>query len=178
MMGYGIKKLDCKINVHLSGKLGVSGFKAAWNQMSPELRNCLTLENDEYQASLDSLLLLKDYVGIVLDIHHHLIHSGEYFLANDCRISQIQESWHDNRPTIHYSQYKHEYLNSFDHIPTMAELLTVAPKGKLRSHSDYYNHIELNNWAISHLSWADMMCESKSKNLGSAQLFEQSTLRF
>lgn len=172
MMGYGKSKLDFKINVHLSGKQGIDGFDAAWSKMSPELRNCLTLENDEYQTGIDTLLLLKDKVGIVLDIHHHFIHTGEYIQSTDPRIQQIIESWQGVRPTIHYSQSKDEFTSKFTHIPTMAELLAFTSKGKLRSHSDFYNHNELNKWALTHLEWADIMAESKAKNLASQQLYD------
>ena len=173
-MGFGQSKLDFKINVHLSGKLGVSGFESVWNRMTPELRNCLTLENDEYQAGINDILPLAKYVGIVLDIHHHFIHAGEYFSVDDPRISQILDSWSGVRPTIHYSQSPWEYLEPFrDRIPLYNELIKIYPRGKLRSHSEFYNHTLLNDWALEHLAWADIMCESKSKNLGVEQLIEQ-----
>jgi UV DNA damage repair endonuclease len=173
-MGYGKSKLDFKINVHLSGKLGVDGFDAAWQQMSPVLRNCLTLENDEYQAGLDKLLPLRDRVGIVLDIHHHFINTGEYIQHNDPRIQQVIESWQGARPVIHYSQSRSEYVAQFDDvIPTMDQLLAVANKTKLRSHSDFYNNKKLNAWALTHLEWADIQTESKGKNLSAEQLFNQ-----
>lgn len=178
-MSFGQTKLDFKINVHLSGKLGVAGFDTAWQQMSPELRNCLTLENDEYQAGLDTLLVLKDKVGIVLDIHHHFINTGEYIQPTDARIQGVIESWAGVRPTIHYSQSKSEYLSAFDNcMPTMDQLLLVANKSKLRGHGAFYNHTKLNDWALGHLSWANIQAESKSKNLGSFALHDywQSTL--
>ena len=59
-MNYGRSKLDFKINVHLSGARGVEGFDSAWQKMSTELRNCLTLENDEYRQGLDDMLVLKN----------------------------------------------------------------------------------------------------------------------
>ena len=170
-MGYGRTKLDFKINVHLSGRLGADGFVTAWNQMSPELRNCLTLENDEYQANLDALIPLGQYCGLVLDIHHHLIHSGEYIQPSDDRIKHVIDSWQGLKPTIHYSQSQWQYLQPFqDVLPTFEQLTAVYPKGKLRSHSDFYNHMPTNLWALQHLDWAHMMCEAKSKNLGVKQL--------
>jgi len=174
MMNFGKSKLDFKINVHLSGKLGAAGFDAAWQRMSPELRNCLTIENDEYQAGIDAILPLSKYVGIVLDVHHHFINSGEYFSAADPRISQICDSWCGVRPTMHYSQSNWEYLSPFeDCLPSLEQLVANVPRGRLRSHSDFYNHRLLNAWALEHLNWADIMCESKSKNLGVQQLIQQ-----
>ena len=172
-MGFGKSKLDFKLNIHLSGRRGVDGFNDAWIKMSPELRNCLTLENDEYQKGLDDLLILKDKVGIVLDIHHHLIKEDEYIQSNDPRIQQVIESWQGVRPTFHYSQSRDEYINRFlDRIPSMTEMLTTAKKSKLRAHSDFYTNRKVNEWALTHLSWGDVMCECKSKNLGAHQLFE------
>lgn len=173
-MGYGSRKLDFKINVHLSGKCGVDGFDRAWNLMSPELRNCLTLENDEYQSNINTLLKLTNKAAIVLDIHHHFISDNEYIQPDDDRIKHIIDSWHGTRPIIHYSQSREEYINIFfNKIPSMDDLLQVAKKSKLRAHSDFYNNIHINKWALQHLEWADIMAECKSKNLGSLQLFNQ-----
>lgn len=173
-MGFGKSKLDFKLNVHLSGKQGVDGFDNAWNKMSPELRNSLTLENDEYQKGLDDLLQLKDKVGVVLDIHHHLIKEDEYIQTDDPRIEQILESWQGVRPTIHYSQSRDEYISKFANcIPTMQEMLTEAKKSKLRAHSEFYTNKKINEWALTHLEWADIMAESKAKNLASVELLNQ-----
>ena len=173
-MGYGRTFQDFKCNVHLSGRLGVDGFDAAWQRMSPELRNCLTLENDEYQKNVDELIKLKDKVAIVLDIHHHLISDSEYISATDDRIKHIQDSWRGVRPVIHYSQSREEYIGAYlDCIPEMFTLLEHTKKAKLRAHSDFYNNRHINDWALTHLEWADIMAESKSKNLGSLQLFNQ-----
>lgn len=173
-MGYGRTFQDFKCNVHLSGRLGIDGFDTAWHQMSPELRNCLTLENDEYQKNIDELIKLKDKVAIVLDIHHHLISDCEYISATDNRIKHIIDSWRGVRPVIHYSQSREEYIgNHLDCIPEMFTLLEHTKKAKLRAHSDFYNNTHINVWALTHLEWADIMAESKSKNLGSLQLFNQ-----
>jgi UV damage endonuclease UvdE len=174
-MGYGQTKLDFKINVHLSGKQGVDGFDAAWQRMSPELQNCLTLENDEYQTGIDTLLQLKDKVGIVLDLHHHWIHTGEYIQANDPCISQIIDSWQGVRPIIHYSVSREDLLLGTDTsvLPNMQELLAQGfKKQKLRAHSDYYWNTEANAWALTFWDQFDIMAESKAKNLASFRLFE------
>lgn len=171
-MGYGKAKLDFKINVHLSGRLGVNGFESAYNRMSVELRNCLTLENDEYQASIDDLILLKNKVGIVLDVHHHFIKSGEYISANDSRVSHIVDSWYGNRPVIHYSVSREELIGHYNHMPLMNELLTHTARGKLRAHSDFYHNQMLNDWVLTHLAWADIQCEAKAKNMAAYQLYQ------
>jgi UV DNA damage endonuclease len=172
-MGFGQSKLDFKLNIHLSGRRGVDGFADAWNKMSYETRNCLTLENDEYQKGIDDLLLLSDKVGIVLDIHHHLMKEHEYIQRDDARIQRIIDSWQGVRPVIHYSQSKEEYLSEFHHIlPSMEDLLTKGKKAKLRAHSNMVSHQKINDWALTHLDWADMMVECKFKNIGSTALYK------
>jgi hypothetical protein len=45
-------------------------------------------------------------------------------------------------------------------------------KGKLRGHSEWYPNNVANDWALSFLDHADIMCESKCKNLASIKLYE------
>jgi hypothetical protein len=45
-------------------------------------------------------------------------------------------------------------------------------KQKMRAHSNFYWNTPVNDWALSHAEWADMMCESKAKNLASFALYE------
>lgn len=178
-MGYGNTLLDAKINVHLSGKRAVSGFDSAWTRMSPELRNMLTLENDEFQAGLDAVLQLKHRVGIVLDLHHHWINTGEYIEATDPRIAMVIESWcrdgTDRRPAIHYSVSRDEYLAGHPRhtLPSRDTLIASgSKKAHLRAHSDFYHNAACNDWALTHWDWADIMTEAKGKCLASRQLFE------
>jgi UV DNA damage endonuclease len=171
-MGFGKIFQDFKINVHLSGRRKISGFDDAFNRMSPELRNCLTIENDEYQAGLNDILPLADRVAIVLDIHHHLVHSNEYIKASDDRLKIIKDSWKGVRPVIHYSQSREEYLTC-NILPDFKSLSEQFKKTKLRAHSDFYKHRPTNEWAFEHYSWADVMAESKKKNIASADLFNQ-----
>lgn len=171
MMGYCVTDHDFKINVHLSGKGGTAVFRQTYAQLSPEARSCITIENDEFQAGLDRVLEIADLCPIVLDLHHHFIHSGEYIQPTDPRIQQVIASWRGVRPVIHYSQSGEQYLAHFPNtLPTHAELLQVAPRSKLRAHSDFYTHTQTNAWALQHLEWADIQAECKAKNLGADQL--------
>lgn len=173
-MGFGKSKLDFKLNIHLSGRRGIDGFDNAWNKMSPEVRNCLTLENDEYQKGIEDLILLKAKVGIVLDIHHHLIKEHEYISPDDSRISHILDSWQGVRPIIHYSQSREEYVCEFNNkIPTMDEMLVKNKKAKLRAHSDMMANKHVNEWALGFLENFDIMVEAKFKNLASFELAKQ-----
>lgn len=175
-MGYGKKKLDFKINIHLSGRRKSSGLDLVWDKLSPELKNCLTLENDEFQTGLDELLLLSDKVGIVLDIHHHFIHTGEWIQADDPRINRVVDSWQGVRPTIHYSVSREEYLPNHDPDILLNRDLLIADginKTKLRAHSDYMWNNKVNQLAKTHWQWADILVEAKGKNLASFDLFNQ-----
>lgn len=180
MMGYGTRKLDFKINVHLSGKRGVDGFLPAYNRMSPELRNMLTLENDEFQSGLDDVIKLKKYIGVVLDLHHQWVATGEYIKHDDERIKDVIESWCidgiDRRPTIHYSVSDDSLFTHHpnDTVPSLATLIESGhKKAKLRAHSNTYWNTACNEWARSHWEWADVCTESKHKNLSSQSLYNE-----
>ena len=56
---------------------------------------------------------------------------------------------------------------------TLHPLLTPFKKGKLRAHSDYMWNDAVNDWALSHWQWADIMVEAKCKNLASRQLLDR-----
>jgi len=175
-MGYGQTWQDFKINVHIAGRAGPEGIRAAYGRLSPEARNCITIENDENSWGLDACLELVDTCPIVLDIHHHWVAEGEYISPSDDRVTRVRHSWRDRRPVLHYSVSREDCLR--DHIttvmPNMSELLAQGhKKGKLRAHSDFYWNTAVNAWALSFLDDFDIMCESKAKNLASQRLFEQ-----
>ena len=71
---------------------------------------------------------------------------------------------------IHYSVSREDILA--DHnpelLPNMKNLLEQGyKKAKLRAHSDYMWNNAVNDWALSFLQDADIMVESKAKNLAS-----------
>jgi UV DNA damage endonuclease len=175
-MGYGKQFQDIKINVHISGRQGPEGIRRAYNRLSPEARNGLTIENEEISWGLDSCLELIDLVPIVLDIHHNWIKTGEYIEKTDPRIGMVIDSWRGVRPVIHYSVSREDYLPGACTVsrPCLTTLLENGHnKQKLRAHSDYYWNDAVNRWAMTHNEWADVMCESKAKNLASFKLYEQ-----
>ena len=174
-MGYGQKFQDIKINVHVAGRRGSEGIRNTYNKLSPEARNCITIENEEMSHGLDECLKLCDIIPIVLDIHHHLIKDHEYIEPTDIRISQIIDSWRGIRPTAHYSLSREDLLinHCIDTKPNILQLLNEGyKKQKLRAHSDYMWNTATNNWALSHLEWTDLMIEAKAKNLASFKLYE------
>lgn len=181
-MGYGKTFQDMKINIHISGKRGIEGMREAYNRLSDVAKNCITIENEENTYGLDECLGLADMCPIVLDIHHHWIKTGEYITTNDPRIKLVIQSWRSVVPVIHYSVSREDILpsHSINDKPDLELLLeSDLNKQKLRAHSDFYWNDAVNIWALIHSSWADIMCESKAKNLASFKLYEyiNSTLK-
>ena len=175
-MGYGKTFQDFKINVHISGKQGPKGIRAALQRLSPEARNCITIENDENAWGIDSSLELADHCALVLDLHHHWIRTGEYIQSSDDRVKGIIDSWRGVSPVCHYSVSREDVLMDHDAsvMPDHASLLSQGyKKQKLRAHSDFYWNTAVNEWALSFLDQFDIMCESKGKNLASFALHQQ-----
>ena len=174
-LGFGKRKLDMKVNVHLSGKGGIPEFKRTYNRLSVEARRLITLENDEFGAGIDDILPLYKKIGIVLDIHHHWIHSeGEYIKPNDSRMEYVLESWKGKRPTIHYSNSKELYTvnESQRKLYSYSDLVAQEfARTKLRAHSMMFGNSKMNQWALGFLPECDIMCEAKAKNLASTQLY-------
>ena len=86
------------------------------------------------------------------------------------------ESWRGQRPTLHYSVSREDYLVAHDTTiaPHYSALLESGhKKSKLRAHSDFYWNRATNDWALSFLDHFDIMCESKGKNLASFSLYER-----
>src|SRR6056300_764847 len=172
-LGYGKQFQDFKCNVHISGRQGPAGIISVLPKLSPEARNCITIENDEMSWGIDASLELADHVALVLDIHHHWVNSGEYILPTDDRFSRIVDSWRGVRPVIHYSVSREDVLINFpqDSKPNMESLLeTGYKKQKLRAHSDFMWNNAVNDWALEFWPYADIMVESKAKNLASEKL--------
>ena len=175
-MGYGKTFQDFKCNVHISGRQGPPGIKAALKRLSPEARNTITIENDENKWGLEHTLELADDLALVLDIHHHWCNTrGEYIQPDDDRINRIIDSWRGVRPAMHYSVSREDLLTGHSETekPDFAALEEQGfKKGKLRAHSDYMWNDAVNDWALSHLEWSDIMVESKCKNLASIALYK------
>lgn len=173
MMGYARSFQDFKINVHISGRLGPAGFRKVWSGLSDSAKNTITVENEEMTYGLDDCLQLADIIPIVFDVHHHWIKDGHYINYNDDRIQRVIDSWRGVRPVMHYSQSRRELLPEHDtqKLPDF-KLLTESghKKTKLRAHSDYFWNVAVNQYIMDFLPSFDIMCESKAKNLASAEL--------
>ncbi len=60
-MGYGKSFQDFKINVHIAGRAGPAGIVSALSRLTPEARNCITIENEENAWGFDSTLELAKH---------------------------------------------------------------------------------------------------------------------
>ena len=173
-MGYGKKFQDFKCNVHISGRKGPAGIKDALKSLTPEARNCITIENDENKWGIEHSLELGKDLALVLDIHHHWCHTGgEYIEPTDDRFKRVIDSWRGVRPAIHYSVSREDILplHSKGIRPDFRTLEEQGlKKGKLRAHSDMMWNCAVNDWALTFLDYADIMVESKFKNLASIEL--------
>ena len=177
-MGYGRQYQDFKINVHIAGRKGPAGIIDAYSRLSPEARNTITIENDEMSWGIEASLELRDKLALVLDIHHHWVKTGEYIQPTDDRYLRIVDSWRGVRPVIHYSVSREDLLvgHDIDTLPNMDELLEQGfKKAKLRAHSDYMWNNAVNDWALSFRDSADIMVESKAKNLASIKLLDHNS---
>lgn len=164
-MGYGSSWHDhgYKINIHISGKHGPQGMRVALQKLSPEARNLITLENDEITWGVDAVLELADQVAVVLDVHHHLVKTGEYISPQDPRVQKIQDTWRGVRPALHYSLPILEYQ----------EQCKIKPnKQKLRAHSDMCWNNQVNDYVLQFWPNFDIVCEMKAKNIAQRQLFD------
>ena len=175
-MGFGKQFQDFKTNVHISGRRGPQGIREVYGRLSPEARNTLTLENEEYTHGLTDCLSLSDLVPTVMDIHHNWIREGSYINCNDDLVKKVIDSWRGVRPTLHYSVSREDILigHSGSQLPNHGALIEAGySKQKLRAHSDYYWNDEVNKWAASFNDRFDIMCESKAKNLASFDFYEK-----
>ena len=175
-MGYGKSFQDFKINVHISGKRGPAGIRSNLGRLSPEARNCITIENDEMSWGVDASLELAKDCALVLDVHHHWIRTGEYIQPTDDRVKGIIDSWRGVRPAMHYSVSREDVLvdHPADAMPDHAVLLESGyKKQKLRAHSDFYWNPVVTDWALTFWDQFDIQCESKGKNLASEQVYHR-----
>jgi UV DNA damage endonuclease len=163
------------INIHGGGRAaGIEGFRAGFARLSGRARNLITVENDEVSYGLDDLLPLADLLPIVLDLHHHWIHSrGEYLEPEDPRVARIAGSWRGVRPMSHISVSREELLPGHDAVmrPDFSALTAAGIKAHhLRGHSDLMWNEGVNDLVRRHLAWTDFEVEAKHKNLASDSL--------
>ena len=177
-MGYGKSFQDFKINVHISGRRGPAGIIDVLPRLSPEARNCITIENDENCWGIESSLELQKHCALVLDIHHWWCREGTYLQPTDDRFLRVIDSWRGVQPVIHYSVSRDNWLPGHcpNTLPDMAQLLAAGhKKAKLRGHSNFMWNNAVNEYALGFLDYADIMVEAKGKNIASFELYKHAT---
>lgn len=173
-MGFAQRFQDFKINVHIAGRAGPAGIRQAYQKLSPEARNTITIENEEISYGLDDCLSISDLVPIVLDVHHNWVREGVYLDPNSDSVKRVVDSWRGVRPVMHYSVSRENCLlgHSVDRFPDLKALMESGHKRQqLRAHSDFMWNIEVNKWALQFFETHDIMVEAKGKNLASFALY-------
>jgi UV DNA damage endonuclease len=175
--GDGWHPHGASVNIHGGARsAGLDSIRANLARLSDRARNLLTVENDEISFGVDDLLQVGREVALVVDFHHHWVHSrGEWLGPEDPRIEQIAASWRGVRPLAHISVSRESYLT--DHDPAVLPDFVALERGglaasKLRGHSDRMWNSAVNDFVARHLAWTDVEVEAKAKNLASTDLAE------
>lgn len=132
LMGYCKTFQDAKCNIHVSGKQGATGMRAAYSRLLPEARNVITIENEEITHGIDACLSLSDIIPVVLDLHHHFISTGEYISPTGDRVKQVIDSWKGIRPVMHLSQSREDVLvgHCENTLPDLNSLYSAGHKNR------------------------------------------------
>lgn len=177
MLGYGggWHPHGAHVNIHGgSGAAGIERLRQGLDHLPEEARNLVTVENDEMSFGLDDLLPVAGEIALVVDFHHHWVHSrGEYLQPDDPRIERLKASWRGVRPATHISVSRENLYPDprGQEAPDYAKLSAAGFKaGELRGHSEMMWNAGVNDLVRRHLAWCDVEVEAKRKNLASAQL--------
>ena len=180
MLGFGDgwHPHGASVNVHGGAKsAGLDSLMHGLGMLSQAAANLVTIENDELSFGLDDLLSVADDVAIVVDFHHHWVHSrGEWLMPDDPRVEVVKASWRGVRPLTHISVSREALLPGHD-ADTLPDFAALSGSGlnasKLRGHSDRMWNRAVNRLVERHLEWADVEVEAKAKNLASNDLADQ-----
>ncbi|OIU66437.1 UV DNA damage repair endonuclease UvsE [Rossellomorea aquimaris] len=157
----GIEK-ESVINIHIGGTYGdkkaaLERFHENLNAIPPEVKEIMTLENDDKTYNVEETLAAcqKEDIPMVLDIHHHEANLGSLPLE-DC-LEDIFKTWdrRDLVPKIHISSPKSDKA--------------------FRSHADYVNPDFVEPFFKTLKKFGrdvDFMIEAKYKDLAMLKLTE------
>lgn len=173
------------INIHGGSKIGgLDNFKYNFKFLNKYSKNLLTVENDEIIYGPDQLVEeLGNICPIVYDVHHHICKEKEFIYSNNILFKNIRKTWPNGiRPKIHYSLSQMNLLYDMDNLyeneifnnefEFYISDLSNHNISKIRKHSFNYWNKNFNEQIVLYLKYADIMCESKSKNIGSKIIYE------
>jgi UV DNA damage endonuclease len=184
-LGYsGWHDHGCAINIHGGSKsVGLSVVRRNLERLTPECRDFLTIENDEFSYGLKQLTEeLGDVVAILPDLHHEWIYRGDYMQPEDTVLSAVEQSWRGVRPKMHcafsrqeYMFFKRgtlEYVEPPERLETLREVMdrTGATRSELRQHGDTIWHPGAVRYYEQFTDRFDLMVEAKSKHTASLYL--------
>ena len=175
-MGYkGWHPHGFAINVHIGVKNAAVMEARELIIQDTDVANFLTLENDEFSWGPEEIVdAFGDLVPVVLDVHHRWIKDGIHTHPDrdSALLWRIRETWRGVPPKIHLAMTGRDLLpdQDPDSLPDLEQCLKLAPKAKLRAHSQtVWNSAVVKN-ALS-LN-CDVMWEGKDKNLGSQHIYD------
>lgn len=127
----------------------IKRFINNFNKLPKNIRECITIENDDKIYNIDDCLNLcqKLNIPMVLDYHHYICNSGNYKIED--YYQKIFNTWKNINPKIHFSSPKNK------------------TKKDIRSHHDYINVDDFISFleSIKHLPYdIDIMLEAKAKD--------------
>lgn len=139
------------INIHASGKGRLNNIIQNINLLPDNIKNRLTLENDELSANvLDLFQVYKNTgVAICLDSHHHTFNSANLNLEEAIEIAN--STWENIKPIQHLSNTEPECVN-----------LNFQNR---RKHSDFVHYIPDIQLKLLKENSVDIDFEFKMKNL-------------
>lgn len=179
-MGYsGWHDQGVAVNVHVGVKnAAVAEMRAALQSAPENVQNFITLENDEFSWGTTEIVdTFGDLVPVVLDVHHHWIHTGRRLQPNDPLVKRVADTWRGVQPKLHLAMSKPELCTDVkDPKLRLSELLRMGrTRAALRAHSDTAWHAHSINYA-SQFGW-DIMYEGKNKNLGAREIVDHLGLK-
>lgn len=163
------------INVHVGVKDAAVAAARELIIQDNDVRNFLTLENDEFSWGPEEIVSsFGDLVPVVLDVHHRWIKDGVHTdPGRDCTLlGRIRQTWCEAAPKIHLAMSGRDLLPDQDPdiLPDLQQCLKLAPKAKLRAHSQTVWNFAVVKNALS-LN-CDVMWEGKDKNLGAQFIYD------
>lgn len=157
-MNISNKVLVVHVGSNVFGKeKSIERFKKYFYKLPEEIRNILSIENDDKIFQVEDVLSLCKSINrpMVLDYHHYICNQGSDIKA---LYGHIFDTWKNIPPKIHFSSPKNK------------------TKKDIRSHNDYINPDDFIIFLeqIKHLNYdIDIMLEAKAKDDALFRLIRQ-----